>query len=153
VVVGPGIRYTVIGSGARSTRMEGKGMEVVDWVEMPFAGERLASVVYFGSGKDAEVRLAFADGRRVTLPAGALRVEVDRGIVVDVSRWDDVSLRIAYLGPGLRLHGGRFGYPGGGDEQADFLAAARSWLTAGCVEELLWGVDVELRLASSPPDS
>jgi imidazolonepropionase-like amidohydrolase len=33
----------------------------------PFAGERLASVVHFGNGKDAELLLTFAGGPRVTL--------------------------------------------------------------------------------------
>jgi hypothetical protein len=43
-------------------------MNVANWVTLPFIGERLESVVHFGNGKDAELRLTFADGRRVVLP-------------------------------------------------------------------------------------
>jgi len=131
-----------------------RSMDVTSWVTLPFAGERLASVVHFGSGKDAELRLAFAGGRRLMLPVNAVRVEVDRGIVVDVSAWDDVSIRIEYLGSDLYLHSGRFGFPDDGDAcDARFLADAQRWLAAGCEEQLLWGVDVELRLVSRPSDS
>jgi hypothetical protein len=129
-------------------------MDVASWVTLPFAGERLASVVHFGNGKDAELLLTFAGGPRVTLPVCAVRVEADRGVVVDVSSWDDVSLRIEYLGSDLYLHSGRFGCPGDGEEfVAEFLAEAQSWLAAGCAEELRWVVKVELRLASRPSDS
>jgi hypothetical protein len=37
-------------------------MDVASWVTLPFAGERLASVVHFGNDKDAEFLLTFADG-------------------------------------------------------------------------------------------
>src|SRR5215468_9959882 len=124
-------------------------MGVASWVTLPFAGERLESVVHFGNGKDAELTLTFAGGRRAVLPVNAVRVEADRGVVVDVSRWDDVSLTIQFLGSDLYLHSGRFGYP----DDGEFLACAESWLAAGCEEELSWTVEVELRLASSPSDS
>jgi hypothetical protein len=129
-------------------------MDVASWVTLPFAGERLESVVHFGNGKDAELVLTFVGGRRVTLLVNAVRVEADRGVVVDVSSWDDVSLRIEYLGSDLHLHSGRFGYPGPRDKfDAEFLAEAESWLAAGCEKELLWVAKAELRLASSPSDS
>lgn len=125
--------------------------DVASWVTLPFAGERLASVVHIGNGKDAELWLTFASGRRVMLPVSAVRVEADRGVVVDASGWDDVSLRIEYLNPDLYLHSGRFGYPGDRDEYvAEFLAQAQSWLAAGCEKELTWVVKVELHLASRP---
>jgi hypothetical protein len=129
-------------------------MDVASWVMLPFAGERLASVVHIGNGKDAELQLTFASGRRVMLPVSAVRVEVDRGVVVDASGWDDQSMRIQYLDPDLYLHSGRFGCPDGGDESvAGFLAEAQSWLAAGCEEQLTWVVEVELRLASRPSGS
>jgi hypothetical protein len=131
-----------------------RSRKVASWVTLPFAGERLASVVHFGNGKDADLTLTFAGGRRVVLPVSAVRVEADRGVVVDVSRWDDVSLRIEYLGSDLYLHSGRFGYPGNFDQfVAEFPAEAQSWLAAGCEEELLWVVEVELRLTTRPLDS
>jgi len=132
-------------------------MGVASWVTLPFAGERLTSVVHFGNGKDADLTLTFAAGRRVVLPVGTVRVETDRGVVVEVTRWDDVSLRIEYLGPDLHLRGGRFGYPGDYDKFVDeFLASAQAWLAAGCEKELLWVVEVELHLAtraSNPSDA
>jgi hypothetical protein len=124
----------------------------VSWVALPFVGERLESVVHFGNGKDSELRLAFASRRRVTLPVSAVRVEVDRGIVVDVSSWDDVSLCIKYLGPDLILHSGRFHCPDGDDVDAEFVAEARSWLAAGCEKELRWVVHAEIRLTSRQAD-
>jgi len=128
--------------------------DVASWVTLPFDGERLASVVHFGNGKDADLTLTFAGGRRVVLPVSALRVEADRGVVVEVSRWDDVSLIIEYLGTDLYLHSGRFGYPGAGDQfDVEFIPDAQSWLAAGCEKELLWVVEVELRLATRPSDS
>src|SRR5262249_2571973 len=51
-------------------------MDVATWVTLPFAGERLASVVHMGNGKDADLLLTFADGRQVTLPVSAMRVEL-----------------------------------------------------------------------------
>ena len=89
--------------------------------------------------------LAFAGGGRVALCRGALRVEVDRGIVIDVSRCDDISICMKYLGSDLYLSRGRFGYPG---DDADFLAAAQPWLDADCATELPWVVEVEMCLAS-----
>jgi hypothetical protein len=83
--------------------------------------------------------------------SSAVRVEADRGVVVDVSGWDDVSMVITYLGPDLCLHSGRFGCPDDDNDDefvAKFLAKAQSWLAAGCEKELLWVVKVELRLAS-----
>ena len=89
------------------------------WVTLPFAGERLASVVHIGNGKNAKFLLTFADGRRVMLSVYAARVEADRGVVVDVSGWGDLSLRIEYLGSDLYLHSGRFGF---GDDDDEFVA-------------------------------
>jgi hypothetical protein len=60
------------------------------------------------------------------LLVGAVRVEADRGVVVDVSRWDDVSLRIEYLGSDLYLHSGRFGYPDRDQFVAEFPALAHA---------------------------
>src|SRR5262249_43755295 len=128
-------------------------MDVATGVTLAFAGELLAAGVRMGNGNDADLLLTFADGRQVMLPVSAMRVEADQGIVVDVSRWDDVSLRIEYLGSDLYLHSGRFGYPGDYDQfVAEFPAAAQSWLAAGCEEELPWVVTVELCLATRPPD-
>lgn len=124
-------------------------MDVASWVTLPFAGERLESAVHLGNGKDAELRLAFPGGRRVVLSVSAVRVEADRGITVDVSSSDDVSIRIEYLGRDLQLRGGRMRFPDDGDESGvEFLAEVESWLATGCVEELAWVVEVELSLAS-----
>ena len=103
-------------------------MDVASWVTLPFAGERLESVVYVGNGKDAELLLTFDGGRRVMLLVSTVRVEADRGVVIDVSGWDDVSLRIEYLSDSeLYLHSGRFGYPGDYDQFVpEFLASAQS---------------------------
>lgn len=128
------------------------------WFTLPFAGERLTSVVHSGNGKDSALELKFANGRRVLLPVNTVRVEADRGVVVDTSSWDDMTLLIEYRGPDLSLHSGRFGRSGGNDEfsarfLAGFIADAQSWLATGCDKEFSWTADVELRLASRPPVS
>lgn len=125
---------------------------MTNWVDFPLIGNRLTSVRYQGSGKDAELVLAFADGRRVTLPVGRARVETDCGIIVTVSRLDDVSLSIEYTGPDLQLASARFGWPGDSRDEADFRADARSWLADGCQDEFYWTIDADIRLASGPPN-
>ena len=123
------------------------------WIEMPMMGERLESVRFLGNGKDAELVLAFAGGRLVTLPVSRSRVEVGSGIIVDVSSLDDVSICIEYAGPDLHLRSGRFGHLRYGDDHGDFLAAAQSWLAADCGAKLSWVVEAEMCLASGPPAS
>src|SRR5262249_7558402 len=54
---------TAAGSGGERWVMG--SMDVASWVTLPFAGERLASVVHIGNGKDAELLHTFAGGRRV----------------------------------------------------------------------------------------
>jgi hypothetical protein len=129
-------------------------VEEITWVSLPFSGELLESVVHFGNGKDAELELMFADGRRAVLAAKAVRLQVSGGVVVEVSSWDDVSLRTVYRAPGLTLHSGRIGFPAwDDDEPALFRAGVGSWLAAGCDKELLWTVHVQVSLTSSPTNS
>jgi hypothetical protein len=123
--------------------------DAVRWVTLPFTDEPLEAVVHFGSGKDADLELKFADGRRVKLPAGTVRVAVDGRVVIEATRWDDVSLHIEYRGPGRCLHSAQIGLPG---EDADFVAMAESWLAAGCHDELPCVVEAQLHLTSGPPD-
>lgn len=129
-------------------------MDVAGWVTLPFGGERLESAVHLGNGKDAEFRLTFAGGRRMVLSVSAVRVEADRGIIIDVTSWGDLSIRIEYLGHELRLRGGRIRFPDDDDESgAEFLAEVESWLATGRVEELAWVVEVELSLASGAAEA
>jgi hypothetical protein len=121
-------------------------LDVTTWVELPLAGGRLASIRYLGSGEEGELVLTFADGRRVMLPVSTSRVEAENGITVKVSPYDDVSLRIEYIGPELYLRSGRFAFPA--DDDADFLAAAQRWLAADCATDLGWVVNVEMCLGS-----
>jgi hypothetical protein len=131
-----------------------RSVDEMTWVSLPFSGELLESVVHFGNGKDAELELMFADGRRVVLGADAVRLQIGGGVVVEVSSWDDVSLHTVYRAPGLVLHSGRICYPAGDvDELALFRAAVESWLAAGCDKELLWMVLVQVSLTSSPTSS
>jgi hypothetical protein len=120
----------------------------IGWVTLPFVGEPLKSVIHIGNGKDAELQLTFASGSSVTLAVSRVRVEADRGVVVDVSGGGDNGLRVEYSGPNLYLHSGRFAFPeDDASMTAEFLDAAQSWLAAGGNDELWWVVEVELRLA------
>jgi hypothetical protein len=132
------------------------------WVTLPFVGAQLKSVTHIGNGKDAELRLMFASGSRVTLPVSRVRVETDRGVVVDVSGRGDAELLIDYSGADIYLHSGQFTIDDGGYDYmlaeflgemlAEFLDEAQSWVAAGGDKELRWAVRVELRLASRSSD-
>jgi hypothetical protein len=125
----------------------------IGWVTLPFVGAPLKSVIHMGNGKDADLQLTFASGSIVTLPVSRVRVEADRGVVVDVSGWGDLELRIEYSGPNFYLHSGRFTFPENtGSTTAEFLDEAQSWLAEGCNREFLWVVKVELHLASRSSD-
>jgi hypothetical protein len=120
------------------------------WVDLPFADEALESVVHFGNGKDAELRLTFADGRRLVFDVGAVRVEVDGGVVVETSRWDDVSLIIDYRSADLRLRSAQIGYETERAAEArEFRDSVRAWLAEGYDPvELEWVVSFRLHLTS-----
>jgi hypothetical protein len=120
---------------------------------LPRIGVPLKSAVYFGSGKNAQLKLWFRDGLEIALGVHNLRVETDRGVVVVTSAWDDVSLIIEYTGPGLRLQRGWFGISSDPSECAQFANDANAWLDGGCKGELSWTVGVELSLATGSTET
>lgn len=93
----------------------------------------------------------FTDGRRVTLPAREIRLQIDGGVVVEVSPWDDVSLRTEWRAPGLTFHRGRIGFPADTDEEfAMFRTEALSWFATDLDGEFRWTVQIQVSLTSSP---
>ena len=120
-------------------------------VSLPFGGDRLESVVHFGNGKDADLKLIFADGRCAVLSVTAVQIQIDGGVVVEVSSGDDLSLLTEYRAPGLTFHSGRFGLSTRAEDLcAEFLAEARSWLATGGHRDLMWVGKAQIRLTSSP---
>lgn len=121
----------------------------MSWMELPFDGERLESVVHFGSGKDAELKLVFANGQPRVIPVNEVRFQIDGGVIIEVSPWDDVSLRSEYRAPGLTFHSGRVGIPEENDDEimAVFRDEVQSWLATGHAEELGWVVEAQISLS------
>jgi hypothetical protein len=119
------------------------------WVSLPHTDEPLRSVTHVGNGKDADIVIEFADGRRIELGVATVRVEADRGVVIETSALDDLSLEISYTGPNLLLRHGRIGFSDDERWRAEIVDSARAWIESGCGGELSYAVYVELRLASA----
>jgi hypothetical protein len=119
------------------------------WVSLPQADEPLGSVTHVGNGKDADMVIEFADGRRIELGVASVRVEADRGVLIETSALDDLNLEISYTGRNLSLRYGRIGFRTDEKWRAEFVDGARAWIESGCRGALSWVVHVELQLASA----
>lgn len=122
-------------------------MEPTAWVTLPWRDQPLRSVTHIGNGKQHELSIEFADGKRVDLASSTVRVEVDHGIVVETSPWGDTKLHIRYSGANLVLTGGRIGFDR--ESAATFPDDAQIWIEASSHDELLYTVDAELQLTST----
>lgn len=78
-----------------------EGMEIIEWQ-------------LEGNGKDAELRIVAADGRRFVLGVSEPRFQLDLAgqVRAEVRAMDDVTLRVRYSAPRLRLAEARIRYPG-----------------------------------------
>ncbi|MEV6029571.1 hypothetical protein AB0L65_00390 [Nonomuraea sp. NPDC052116] len=117
------------------------------WTELPLAGERLSEIVLFGHGKDADVMVELLDERRFVFGlGGTLRVHGCPGLKTEVTRWDDRSLIIRYFGQNLKVVAVRLGVRD--QAEAEELAAdIHEWLATDGVDDLLWGVSIEIEVA------
>jgi hypothetical protein len=118
------------------------------WLTLPVADEPVTSVTHSGSGKDADLVIEFVNGKRMEMGVSSLRVETDCGMVVNVTRLDDVTLHTVYTGRHLSLRSGRIRFVTPNDFWwAEFLDDVRAWLESD-TDELLYTVDIELQLTS-----
>lgn len=124
-------------------------MDDETWFTLPFVDVPLASVTHVGTGKDADILLEFASGRRMEFGVSHARVETGNGIIVEVRPYDDASLTITYTGSGLTLRRGRILFPADEPWQTEFLANARAWVESG-PRALGYVVHAELWLGSTP---
>ncbi|MBE1585474.1 hypothetical protein ACFPOI_47745 [Nonomuraea angiospora] len=116
------------------------------WTELPLAGEQLSEIILFGHGKDADVMVELLDGRQFVLGlGGTLRVHGCPGLETEVTRWDDRSLVIRYFGQNLKVAAVRLGVPDRADVE-ELVADAHEWLATDGVEDLLWGVSIEIEV-------
>lgn len=86
------------------------------------------------------------DGRQFVLGlGGTLRVHGCPGLETEVTRWDDRSLVIRYFGQNLKVAAVRLGVPDRADVE-ELVADAHEWLATDGVEDLLWGVSIEIEV-------
>jgi hypothetical protein len=78
----------------------------------------LRELVMEGNGKDAEVQVVAADGRRFSFEVGGghLRIAVSGAVLTEVQSIDDASLRMRYTAEHLVLKRARIAYPGTEEE-------------------------------------
>lgn len=98
-------------------------------------GWELRQLVIEGNGKDAELRLVIADGRRIELGCGHVKVAVQGSLLTEVMGPGDCSLRVRYshlAGGRLLLRTFSILHPGSEEEaRSDLLAFERG-------DRLLW---------------
>ena len=115
---------------------------------LPIEGLALRELFRLGNGKDAEVQIVAADGRRFSFPMGEhLRIAVNGAVLTEVQALDDVNLRVRYTAEHLVLKRARVEYPGSLKEWKEDLASFRR------EESLLWTIplaDLELVGAQGP---
>ena len=109
----------------------------------------LTEVVVDGNGKDCDLTIALADGRRLVTGANQVTVTTEGTVNVVVDRIDDNNLDIHYSGPGLVVRSARVRY-GDLERAEEFRADLRTWLAGGAGEDgLRYVVDAEITVASA----
>lgn len=104
---------------------------------LPMEGLALRELVMQGNGKDAEVQVVAADGRRFSFEVGGgyLRIAVSGTVLTEVQSLDDVSLRVRYTAERLVLKRARIRYPGSEAEwKQDVVRRGSDW-------SLSWVID------------
>jgi hypothetical protein len=127
-------------------------MDSAIWFTLPFVDEPLTSVTHIGNGKDADLVIECASGRRLEVGVSHARVETNHDILVEVSPYDDVTLTITYTGRGLTLRRGRIHFSDDERWLAAFLADAHAWVESG-ERALGYVVHAELWLGSASETS
>lgn len=90
---------------------------------LPIEGLALRELFRQGNGKDAEVQMVAADGRRFSFEVGRLlRIAVSGTVLTEVRALDDVSLRVRYTAEHLVLKRAQIEYPGSEEEWEEDLA-------------------------------
>jgi hypothetical protein len=109
----------------------------------------LTEVVVDGNGKDCDLTIALADGRRLVAGANQVTVSAEGRVNVVVDAIDDNNLEIRYSGPGLEVRSARVRY-GNLEYQEEFRADLRAWLSGDAGEDgLRYVVDAEITVASA----
>lgn len=113
-------------------------VEARDLRALPVEGMSLIEWVFEGSGKDAELRITAADGRRFVLDVDGPRLHTDvRGRVhAEIRSMGDVTLRVRLSAPHLVLTEAKVRYPGGEVEWEEDMARFQrgrpmSWAISG----------------------
>jgi len=128
---------------------DGSGTDQDDWREVLVGPAPLAEVVIVGSGKDADILIACADGRELSMGAGDVTVSADSSVQAHITWIDDVSVEIRYCGPGLVARSVRVKFDSRDPEGRDaFHEALRAWLASDSSCEFNFCVDADIVLAA-----
>jgi hypothetical protein len=120
-----------------------------DWHSVVATPTPLTEVVIVGSGKDAEILIALADGRELSMGAGVVTVSADSGVQARITQLDDANVEIRYCGPGLAARSVRLKYDSRDPEwQDEFREDVRAWLANDSSFELNYCVDADIVLAA-----
>jgi hypothetical protein len=114
----------------------------------------LTDVVIVGSGKEADILIALADGRQLSMGAGDVTVTADSSVRARFTRLDDANVEIRYSGPGLVARSVRVRYdPRDPEWQDQFHEALRAWLASDSSDEINYCVDADIVLAAEGGDA
>lgn len=120
------------------------------WVPILTEPAPLREVIVSGNGKDADLTISLADGRRFEMGAADVTVSADGPVTVRFKRIDDVNAEIRYSGADLEVRSARISFgPDGTDEFRDDVS---EWLESSphanpYRDSLGYCVDAEIVLA------
>lgn len=115
-----------------------------------FGRTALRHITMIGNGKDADLTIAFVDGRRFQLGVNDMDIKATGSHQVRVSGAGDSSLKIEYATNGLRIDSAAFAFSNDHDEwQTQFEEELRKWAEAEESRPLLWCADVRIVLTSA----
>jgi hypothetical protein len=128
---------------------EGSSTDQGDWHSVLVGPASLADVVIVGSGEEADILIALADGRQLSMGAGEVTVSADSSVRARITRLDDVNVDIRYGGPGLVARSVRVSYDSRDPEwQDEFQEDLRAWLASDSSYEFNYRVDADVVLAA-----
>jgi hypothetical protein len=120
-----------------------------DWHSVVAGPTPLTEVVISGNGKDADILIALADGKELSMGADAVTVSADGRVQARFTRLDDVNVEIRYRGPGLAARSVRVRYDSCDPEwQGKFREDVRAWVENDSSAELNYYVEVDIVLAA-----
>lgn len=119
-------------------------------IEVPLSDPRLAEIVMFGNGKDADLALRLADGAVLEMGMGSLTIACASAVESTVRSHDDYNVVVRYSGTGLRISSLRvaFNLASGSDYFEPFDRDVQEWIDNSFVRALNYAVHVHITLVA-----